>query len=153
MAQEQWTAVDRYLTELLVRPDAALETVLRDSAAAGLPAINVTPNQGKLLYLLARSIGAQNILEIGTLGAYSTIWLGRALPTDGRLITLEINPQYAALARSHIARAGLADVAEVRFGAALDTLPKLVTEGRSPFDLIFIDADQANIPEYLAWAL
>ena len=153
MAQEQWTAVDRYIADMLVRPDAALEAALRDSEAASLPSINVTPNQGKLLHLLARAMGAHNILEIGTLGAYSTIWLGRALPTDGRLITLEIDARFAEIARRNIARAGLADVVELRLGAALETLPKLAVEGRGPFDLIFIDADKANIPEYFNWAL
>jgi predicted O-methyltransferase YrrM len=153
MTQEQWTAVDRYLTDLLVPPDPALEAALQASAAAGLPPINVSPNQGKLLHLLARLQGARTILEIGTLGGYSTIWLARALPAGGRLITLEAEPRYAGVARANIARAGLTDVVELRLGLALETLPQLAAEGRGPFDLIFIDADKPSIPEYFAWAL
>ncbi len=153
MSQEQWTAVDRYITELFVPPDPALDAALQSSDAAGLPSINVSPNQGKLLYLLAQVQRARNILEIGTLGAYSTIWLGRALPAGGRLITLEFDPKHAEVARANIARAGLAGVVELRLGRALDTLPQLATEGRGPFDLIFIDADKQGYPDYLAWAL
>jgi predicted O-methyltransferase YrrM len=153
MSQDQWTAVDRYLTDLLVRPDPALEAALRDSAAAGLPAISVSPNQGKLLHLLARLQGARSILEIGTLGGYSTIWLARALPAGGRLVTLEADAKHAEVARGNIARAGLADVVELRLGPALETLPQLAAEGRGPFDLIFIDADKESYPDYLAWSL
>ena len=153
MPQSQWTAVDRYLTDLLVRPDPALDAALAASTAAGLPAIAVAPNQGKLLHLLARVQGARNILEIGTLGGYSTIWLARALPANGRLITLEAEKKHARVARANIARAGLADIVEVRLGLALKTLPKLAAEGCGPFDLIFIDADKANIPDYFTWAL
>ncbi len=153
MSQEQWTAVDRYITELFVPPDPALDAALQSSDAAGLPSINVSPNQGKLLYLLAQVQRARNILEIGTLGAYSTIWLGRALPAGGRLITLEFDPKHAEVARANIARAGLAGVVELRLGRALDTLPQLVAEERGPFDLIFIDADKQGYPDYLAWAL
>jgi predicted O-methyltransferase YrrM len=153
MAKEQWTAVDHYLTDLLVQPDPALEAALRDSVAAGLPAINVSPNQGKLLQLLARTMGARTILEIGTLGGYSTIWLARALPAGGRLVTLEVDPKHAEIARTNLARAGLTDIVELRLGPALETLPRLAAEGRGPFDLIFIDADKPSNPEYFAWAL
>jgi predicted O-methyltransferase YrrM len=153
MTQEQWTAVDRYLTDLLVPPDPALDAALQASAAAGLPPIHVSPNQGKLLLLLARVRGARTILEIGTLGGYSTIWLARALPAGGRLVTLEADPKHAEVARANIARAGLADVVELRLGQALDTLAQLAAEGRGPFDLIFIDADKPSYPDYLAWAL
>jgi predicted O-methyltransferase YrrM len=153
MDREQWAAVDRYLTDLLVRPDAALEAALQDSAAAGLPSINVSPTLGKFLYLLARVQGARTILEIGTLGGYSTIWLARALPADGRLVTLEAEPKHAEVAHANLARAGLADVVEVRLGPALETLPQLAAEGRGPFDLIFIDADKPAYPDYLAWSL
>ncbi|WP_437819122.1 O-methyltransferase [Sorangium sp. So ce1078] len=153
MAQEQWSAVDRYITDLLVQSDAALEAALEASAAAGLPPINVAPNQGKLLHLLARIHGARSILEIGTLGGYSTIWLARALPAGGRLITLESEPKHADVARANLERAGLADLVEVRLGRALDTLPRLAAEGRGPFDLIFIDADKPSNPDYFAWAL
>ena len=153
MNQELWTAVDRYVTEMLVPPDAALEAALEASDAAGLPRIAVAPNQGKLLQLLARARGARRILEIGTLGGYSTIWLARALPPGGRLITLEVEPKHAEVARANIARAGLASVVDVRLGAALETLPRLAAERAGPFDLTFIDADKANIPSYFEWAL
>jgi predicted O-methyltransferase YrrM len=153
MNQERWTAVDRYITETLVRPDATMDAVLRASAAAGLPPHNVSPNQGKLLQLLARIQGARSILEIGTLGGYSTIWLARALPGGGHLITLEANSKHAGVARANFARAGLADTVELRVGRALDTLPQLAAEGRGPFDVVFIDADKQNNPEYFAWAL
>jgi predicted O-methyltransferase YrrM len=151
--QERWTAVDRYLADLLVPPDPALDAALRASAAAGLPPHDVTPNQGRLLELLARVHGARAILELGTLGGYSTIWLARALPPDGRLITLEADPRYAEVARANIARAGLADVVDLRLGRALETLPEVAAEGRGPFDLIFLDADKASNPDYFAWAL
>jgi predicted O-methyltransferase YrrM len=153
MNQERWTAVDRYITETLVRPDATMDAVLQASAAAGLPPHNVSPNQGKLLQLLARIQGARSILEIGTLGGYSTIWLARALPAGGHLITLEANSKHAGVARANFARAGLADTVELRVGRALDTLPQLAAEGRGPFDVVFIDADKQNNPEYFAWAL
>jgi len=153
MPQEQWTAVDRYITDLLVLPDPALDAALQSSVAAGLPAINVAPNQGKFLMLLAQIQRARNILEIGTLGAYSTIWLARALPPDGRLITLEAEPKHADVARANIARAGLAHLVEVRLGPALETLPRLAAEGAGPFDLIFIDADKPSYPDYFLWTL
>lgn len=154
MSQETWNAVDEYLTGTLVRQDAALEAALQDSEAAGLPAISVSPPQGKFLNLLARVQGARNILEIGTLGGYSAIWLARALPPGGgRLITLEVDPQHAKVARANLARAGFANLAQVRLGRAIDTLPELEREGAGPFDLVFIDADKPSNPEYFAWAL
>jgi predicted O-methyltransferase YrrM len=153
MTEAQWTAVDRYFTDLLVPADPALDAALAASDAAGLPPHNVAPNQGKLLLLLARLQGARRILEIGTLGGYSTIWLARALPAGGRLITLEADAKHAKVARANIARAGLADVVELRHGPALETLPQLAAERRGPFDLIFIDADKPNNPAYLTWAL
>ncbi|MGJ7419692.1 O-methyltransferase [Streptomyces cinereoruber] len=153
MTTSQWAAVDAYFTELLAPADEALSAALTASTAAGLPEIAVAPNQGKLLHLLARVQGARNILEIGTLGGYSTIWLARALPADGRLVTLEYDPAHADVARSNIARAGLDEVVEVRTGAALDSLPKLEAEGAGPFDFVFIDADKVNNPRYVEWAL
>ncbi|MFE2556074.1 O-methyltransferase [Streptomyces sp. NPDC059352] len=148
-----WNDVDHYVTELLAPPDEALTAALAASTAAGLPEIAVAPNQGKLLHLLAATQGARNILEIGTLGGYSTIWLARALPADGRLITLEYDPAHADVARANIAHAGLDRIVEVRTGAALDSLPQLEAEGAGPFDLVFIDADKVNNPRYVEWAL
>jgi predicted O-methyltransferase YrrM len=153
MGQEQWVAVDRSLAELLLAPDPALEDALAAGAAAGLPAHDVSPLQGRLLEVLARAVGARAILELGTLAGYSTICLARALPDGGRLVTLEADPRFADVARANVAGAGLADVVEVRVGRALDTLPALAAEGREPFDLIFIDADKRSNPEYLEWAL
>jgi predicted O-methyltransferase YrrM len=153
MIQEQWTRVDEYLTDLLVRPDPTLEAALKASDAAGLPQIQVASNQGKLLMLLARAQGARRILEIGTLGGYSTIWLARALPADGRLITLEAVPTHAKVARQNIDRAGFAESVEVRLGRALETLAQLATEGLGPFDFIFLDADKRTYPEYLEWCI
>ena len=153
MIQEQWTAVAHHLTDLLAPSDPALDEALAAAEAAGLPPINVSPTEGKLLHLLARTRGARTILEVGTLAGYSTIWLARALPPGGRLVTLEAEPRHAEVARANVARAGLADVVEVRVGRATDTLPQLAAEGRGPFDLVFIDADKAGYPEYLAWAL
>jgi len=153
MKPETWDAVDRYITDLLVQQDPVLDAALDASAQAGLPPINVAPNQGKLLYLLARIMGAQRILEIGTLGGYSSIWLAQALPPTGSLITLEADPRHCQIARTNIDRAGLSVVVEVREGYALDVLPKLAAEGRGPFDLVFIDADKRNNPDYLRWAL
>ncbi len=151
--QELWTAVDRYLEGSIVTQNSALEAAVRASEAAELPAIQVTPAQGKLLHLLARSVSARNILEIGTLGAYSTIWLARALPSGGRLITLEANPKHAEVSRANIGRAGLSEIVEIRLGKAIDSLPRLAAEGRGPFDFIFIDADKPSNPDYWAWAL
>jgi predicted O-methyltransferase YrrM len=153
MSQEQWSAVDRFIAEMIVPADPALDAALADSAAAGLPAISVSPNQGKLLHLLARVQGARHILEIGTLGGYSTIWLARALPEGGRLVTLESEPKHAEVARVNIARAGLANKVDLRLGLAVETLPQLASDGLGPFDLVFIDADKPSTPEYFAWAL
>ncbi|KOV58520.1 methyltransferase [Streptomyces sp. NRRL WC-3618] len=150
---QHWEDVDDYFTTLLTPADDALEAALRDSDAEGLPHINVAPNQGKLLQLLAQIQGARRILEIGTLGGYSTIWLGRALPADGRLITLEYDEKHADVARRNLARAGLDTITEVRTGPALESLPKLADENPAPFDLVFIDADKANNPHYVEWAL
>jgi predicted O-methyltransferase YrrM len=153
MTKETWSAVDRYIDDLLAPPDPVLRATLERSAAADLPPISVSPNQGKLLQLLARAQGARNILEIGTLGGYSTIWLARALPRGGRLITLEADAKHAEVARANIAHAGLSDVVELRFGRALDTLPQLAAENCGPFDLTFIDANKPEYPEYFSWAL
>jgi len=153
MDQKRWTAVDDYIGDLLAPADPALDAALKASETAGLPSIQVAANQGKLLHLLARLQGARTILEIGTLGGYSTIWLARALPSDGRLITLELDPWHAEVARENIARAGLAERVEVRVGPASETLAGLAAEGGGPFDLIFIDADKEGYPDYLSWAL
>ncbi|GAA1904968.1 O-methyltransferase [Streptomyces durmitorensis] len=153
MTQQQWTAVDTYFTDLLTPSDEALTAALHDSDAAGLPQISVAPNQGKLLQLLAQIQGAHRILEIGTLGGYSTIWLARALPADGRLITLEYSPVHADVARGNLARAGLDKLTEVRVGPAVDSLAALVAEDAAPFDLVFIDADKVNNPHYVEWSL
>jgi predicted O-methyltransferase YrrM len=149
MSQAQWSAVDDYLVGALLPPDAALDAALADSDAAGLPQIAVAPNQGKLLMLLAQSCGARRILEIGTLGGYSTIWLARALPPDGRLVSLEYDPKHAEVARKNLARAGFTERAEVRVGRGVDLL--LQVEG--PIDFAFIDADKASNPDYFAGAL
>jgi len=153
MSPELWTAVDDYFDRALVPSDPALEAALAASVAAGLPRIGVAPNQGKMLQLLARLQGARRILEVGTLGGYSTIWLARALPPGGHLVTLEVDPKHAEVALGNIAGAGLADVVDLRLGPALETLPKLATEEGGPFDLIFIDADKPSNPEYFAWAI
>ncbi|MDN0194522.1 O-methyltransferase [Streptomyces sp. S.PNR 29] len=154
MSESQlWDDVDDYFTTHLTPHDDALEAALRDSEAAELPPVNVTAPQGKLLQLLAQAQGARHILEIGTLGGYSAIWLGRALPADGRLISLEYNPKHAEVATRNIARAGLDKLVEVRVGPALESLPKLADENPPPFDLVFIDADKANNPHYVEWAL
>jgi predicted O-methyltransferase YrrM len=159
MTQELWTAVDSYINDTFAHSDAVLEAALVESAKAGLPAINVAPNQGKLLHLLARAILLQRpesrgaILEIGTLGGYSTIWLARALPPGGRVVTLEVNPKHAEVARANIARAGLGDQVELRLGPARDTLAQLLTERHGPFDLIFIDADKPSYTDYFILAL
>lgn len=153
MTQDQWTAVDRYFDGLFAPPDAALDAALKATSDAGMPLINVAANQGKLLQLLTRLVGARRILEIGTLGGYSAIWMARALPPDGRLISLEVNPAHAEVARANIARAGLSDKVEVRLGSAHDSLPQLAEQGAGPFDLVFIDADKASTPTYLTWAL
>jgi len=151
--QRRWTKVDRYLTELLVEPDPVLDAALERSMAAGLPAHQVSPTQGKLLELLARLQGARSILEIGTLGGYSAIWMARALPPGGRLVTLEAEPRHAEVARANLEHAGLADAVEVRVGPALETLAQLSSEAAGPFDFVFIDADKPNTPRYFASAL
>lgn len=153
MNQEIWTAVDSYFVNSLIPAEPALDAALRDSNAADLPQINVTPNQGKFLQLLVQIQGARKVLEIGTLGGYSTIWMARALPKDGRLISLEVNPAHAAVAQANIARAGLADIVEIRIGKAVETMARLVQEGLGPFDFIFIDADKPSNPAYLEWSL
>jgi predicted O-methyltransferase YrrM len=152
-ALKKWIEVDRYINDQLVPSDPVLDAAMAANAAAEMPAIDVTPNQGKLLNLLARLAGARRILEIGTLGGYSTIWLARALPFDGRLITLELLPKHAEIAQANISRAGVAHLVEIRVGRALDLLEKLDHERVEPFDLIFIDADKSNGPRYLAWAM
>jgi len=152
-SEQLWYDVDDYFATLLAPADEVLTAALRDSDAAGLPPINVAPNQGKLLQLLAQLQGARRILEIGTLGGYSTIWLGRALPADGRLITFEYDATHAEVARRNLARAGLDRISEVRVGPALESLPKLAEENPEPFDLVFIDADKVNNPHYVEWAL
>ncbi|MEU9234286.1 O-methyltransferase [Streptomyces subrutilus] len=151
MAQQTWTAVDACFDGLLVEEDEALTAAAAGSEAAGLPAHQVVPNQGKLLHLLARIRGARRILEIGTLGGYSTIWLARALPEGGRLVTLEVDERCAPIAAENIARAGLRDVVDIRLGRAVDLLPQLTDT--DPFDLVFIDADKPSNPAYLEWAL
>lgn len=153
MSDDQWTTVDHYITECLALSDPALDAALAANAAASLPSIDVSPSQGRLLQLLAQLQGARRILEIGTLGGYSTICLARALPVGGRLVTLEVDAKHAEVARSNIARAGFADVVEIRVGPALETLAQMQDEGAEPFDMIFIDADKPNNPAYLGWAL
>jgi predicted O-methyltransferase YrrM len=151
--ERQWEAVESYFNDLLIPSDPILDAAMKAIDAAGLPSISVAPHEGRLLWTLARMQGARNILEIGTLGGYSTIWLARALAPGGRIITLEFNPRHAAVARENIARAGLTETVEVRVGPALDSLPLVAEEGRGPFDLIFIDADKKNNWEYFVWAL
>jgi predicted O-methyltransferase YrrM len=153
MPETPWSAVDRYISDLLIPADPAMDEALSASAAAGLPAINVSPPQGKLLQLIARIRGAREILEIGTLGGYSTIWLARALPAGGRMVTIEADPKHAEVARKNLSRAGVAGQVDLRVSKAIDALPALVAEGRGPFDLIFIDADKAGIPDYFRWSL
>lgn len=147
----EWADVDSYLTGVVVRPDAALVAAVEDAAAAGLPPIEVSPGQGKFLMLLAQLAGARRILEIGTLGGFSTSWLARGLPADGSMVTCEYVPLHAEVARKNLDRAGVGNLVDIRVGAALDTLPGL--EGSEPFDLVFIDADKENNPAYLEWAI
>lgn len=153
MSLARWTEVDAYFNTLLTPSDPALDAALDLSAAAGLPPHQVAPNQGKLLHLLTRIRGARRVLEIGTLGGYSTIWLAAALPADGRLISLEADPGCAEVARANVAQAGLSGVVDIRTGPALDSLPRLAEEDEGPFDVVFIDADKPNNPGYLDWAL
>jgi predicted O-methyltransferase YrrM len=153
MSQSRWSEVDAYVEQMLIGEDTALEAALQASEDAGLPPIALTPAQGKLLHLLARIHGARAILELGTLGGYSTIWLARALPADGRLITLELNADYARVAAANIERAGLSDLIKINVGPALDGLRVLIDERGGPFDLVFIDADKQRTPEYFELAL
>jgi predicted O-methyltransferase YrrM len=153
MTYELWSAVDTYITDLLMPPDPALAQAAEDTDRAGLPPISVTAPQGNLLHLLARAQGARTVLEVGTLGGYSTIWLARALPPGGRLVTLEIDPHHAEVARANIERAGLGDLVDLRLGPALDSLPALAAEGFGPVDFVFIDADKQGNADYFDWAL
>jgi len=153
MSERRWRAVDAYFSETIVGRDSVLEAALKANAAADLPSIDVSPAQGKLLTLIARMVGARKALEIGTLGGYSTICIARALPREGRLLSIEYNDKHAQVARANIARAGLADRVEVRAGAALNILPKIEAEGLGPFDFVFIDADKSNNANYLSWAM
>jgi predicted O-methyltransferase YrrM len=153
MDDPRWKQVDGYFASRLAPPDDALAAALEANARAGLPAIDVSPVLGKLLHLLVRAIAAKQVLEIGTLGGYSTIWLARALLPGGKIITLELDPVHAEVARKNLKRAGVSELVEQRVGPAADTLPKLLAEGRGPFDLIFIDADKPNNAEYLKWSL
>ena len=153
MSEELWTEVDQYFSDRLLATDPILESALEESASAELPAISVSPNQGRFLQMLAQILGARSILEVGTLGGYSTIWLARGLRPGGRLISLEVDEKHAEVARRNLSNARLDGVVELRVGNALETLPELAAEGRTPFDLIFIDADKQNIPTYFEWAL
>jgi predicted O-methyltransferase YrrM len=153
MTKKIWESVDNYLDKMLIPPDSTLEQALASAAAAKLPAIQVSSVQGKFLHLLARILGARNILEIGTLGGYSTIWMARALPEGGRIITLEADPKHADVARKNFALASVENKVELRLGKALDTLPQVAADGRGPFDMIFIDANKSNMPEYFEWSL
>ncbi len=153
MTEDRWTAVDRYIADVVVASDPALDAALEASAGAGLPPINVAPNQGKLLALLVQIRAARTVLEIGTLGGYSTIWMARVLPAGGRLVTLEADPTHAEVARGNITRAGLDHIVDVRVGPALTTLPQLAAEGAGPFDLVFVDADKPPYLDYLEWSL
>lgn len=153
MNQERWTAVDNYFCDLLVQSDAALDNARKSSDEAGLPSHHVAPNQGKLLQLIAQIQGARRILEIGTLAGYNTIWLARALPSDGRLITLESEIKHAEVAEANISLAGISHLVDLQRGNAIDSLQKLHAEGVELFDFIFIDADKPNNPNYLKWAL
>jgi predicted O-methyltransferase YrrM len=153
MSRKTWNAVDAYIAEELIPADAALDAALKSNAENGLPAIDVSSAQGKLLNLLVRMNNAKRLLEIGTLGGYSTIWMARALPADGRIVTLELDPHHAKVARDNIKRAGLSELVDLRVGPALDSLAKLSGEGAEPFDFIFIDADKPNNPNYLTRAM
>jgi len=153
MSQELWTSVDAYIKSKIVPPDEVLTAAQQNGIDAGLPAIAVSPAQGKFLYLLARMCGAKNILEIGTLAGYSTIWLARAVPSGGHVVTLEMDPKHADVSLKNFTLAGFDAVIELRLGKALESLNRLAAEGCSPFDMIFIDADKKNIPEYFEWSL
>lgn len=152
MTSSQWAEVDRYIVDSLVEDEAGA-AALGANAAAGLPAIDVSPPQAKFLHLLARTAGARRVLEIGTLGGYSTLWLARAVGPAGRVVTLEFEPRHATVARENLERAGVADRVDIRVGAALDNLPGLADEDAEPFDFVFIDADKVNNSNYVLWAL
>ena len=153
MAQEPWTAVDDHFHSLFAPHDDVLAMVLQSGIEAGLPEIQVSPNLGKMLEVMVRSIGARTVLEIGTLAGYSSIWMARALPPDGRIVTLEADSKHAQVARANFTRAGVADKVDVIEGRGLDTLPRLAAEGRGPFDFVFIDADKPSYTDYLEWSL
>jgi predicted O-methyltransferase YrrM len=153
MSQELWTAVDQYINNIAIGRDAALEAASEAAVAAQLPPISVTPAHGKLLHLMARAQSARRILEIGTLAGYSTIWLARAVPPGGRVVTLEANAMHADIARANLTRAGVADRVDIRLGKALETLPQLAVEKQDPYDFVFIDADRMNLTEYFDWAV
>lgn len=153
MSQKVWEAVDQYLGKMLIPPDPAMKDALAAAAKAKLPAIQVSSMQGKMLHLMALMTGARKILEIGTLGGYSTIWMARALPEGGRIVTLEADPKHAEVARKNFARAGVESKVELRLGKALDTLPQIAADGIGPFDMFFIDANKSNMPEYFEWSL
>ena len=153
LVESRWREVDAFVSATVASDDEALAAAVAAAAAAGLPEIQVTPAQGKLLHLLARSIGARTMLEFGTLGGYSTIWLARALAGDGRIVTLEASPEYAEVARANVDRAGVGERVEIRVGPALESLPGLGQDGPASYDLVFIDADKANTPAYCEWAL
>ena len=153
MNQDQWNAVDQYLDEAFGLGDRVLDAAVEASRAAGMPQIQVAPNQGRLLQLLALANSSRRILEIGTLAGYSTLWLARALPPGGRLVTLELDPKHAAVATENLGRAGVTNLVEVRVGPAMDTLRRLVEEGADPFDFVFVDADKAGMPAYFEWSL
>ncbi|RUT92433.1 O-methyltransferase, partial [Mesorhizobium sp. USDA-HM6] len=153
MSAKTWVAVDDYIVSSLFEPDSALDAVLAANREHGLPAIDVSAAQGKLLSLLVRIGGAKKVLEIGTLGGYSTIWMARGLPADGKVVTLELDPHHAKVARSNFERAGVSDKVDLRLGPALQSLATLSSESAGPFDVIFIDADKPNNPNYLSWAM
>ena len=153
MNQKVWKAVDQYLDKMLIPPDSTLKDALATASKAKLPAIQVSSVEGKLLHLLVQIMGARNILEIGTLGGYSTIWMARALPEGGRIITLEADPKHAEVARKNFVRSGVESKVELRLGKALDTLPEVAADGLGPFDMFFIDANKSNMPEYFEWSL
>jgi len=153
MNEQEWNDVDRWFEEALGLSDPALQSAVESGRAAGMPEIHVAPNQGRLLHLMVRACGAKRVLEIGTLAGYSAIEIARALPHDGRLLTLEADPKHAAVARENLARAGVADRVEIRMGPALETLPRLVAEGAGPFDFVFVDADKPPLTDYFEWSL
>ena len=150
---DQWTVFDQYVEDLLLPSDPVLTAAIEASVAAGLPPIQVSPTQGKFLQLLVQSVRARSVLEIGTLGGYSTLWLGRGVPSSGRVLSLEVNPLHADIARRNLARAGLSGRVEILVGPALETLPQLAAQGRGPFDLTFVNADKPTTAAYFDWAV